>query len=107
MSRVIDLSVAEYHDLSRRGVEHVLVDVRTPAEVAVARIDGARLLDEDAHAELSALPRDTRLVFVCHHGIRSHAAARAFASRGFAEVYNVVGGIERWSLEIDPRVPRY
>ncbi len=107
MSGVTELSVAEYRALVERGSPHVLVDVRTPGEVAVARLDGARLLDDESHEELLAMPRDTRLVFLCHHGVRSHAAARAFAARGFTEVYNLTGGIDRWSREIDPRVPRY
>ena len=44
------------------------------------------------------------LVFMCHHGSRSHAAAEAFLQRGFKRVYNVVGGIDAWSREVDSSV---
>ena len=52
-------------------------------------------------------PRDTRLVLHCHHGGRSQQAAEQFVALGFTRVYNVVGGIDAWSQEIDPEVPRY
>ena len=47
------------------------------------------------------------LVFHCHHGGRSQAAAEHFRSRGFTNVHNMVGGIDAWSREVDPDVPRY
>lgn len=83
-----------------------LVDVRTEAERAIARIDGARLLDASYEQELLALPKDTKLVFQCHHGMRSQAAAQRFLDRGFTNVWNLVGGIDAWSA-VDPSVPRY
>ena len=84
-----------------------LWDVRTEAERAVARIGGAKLLDNESVEDIEALPRDTLLVFQCHHGIRSHSAAAYFVSKGFTNVCNVVGGIDAWSMHIDPSVPRY
>ena len=107
MSRVRELSVTDYRDLVRAGTPHVLVDVRTPGELALARLEGARRLDDETYEELRALPVDTCLVIICHHGVRSHAAARAFAAQGFTEVHNLTGGIDRWSLVVDPSVPRY
>ena len=82
-------------------------DVRTPEERAQASIPGARLLDPQAAAELEQLPRDTKLVFHCHHGGRSQQAAEHFRQLGFRDVSNVSGGIDAWSREIDPSVPRY
>jgi len=58
-------------------------------------------------AKLSKLPKDTPLVFHCHHGQRSQQAAMHFLELGFRTVYNVVGGIEAWSREVDPSIPRY
>lgn len=84
-----------------------LVDVRTPEEVAIASIEGATLLDDDTLTRIYALPRDTLLVFHCHHGIRSQDAAQHFRSRGFRNLHNVAGGIDAWSLRIDPSVQRY
>jgi len=73
----------------------------------MARIAGARLLDDRLFDELLALDRGTPIVFHCHHGGRSQAAAEHFASLGFREVYNLAGGIDAWSQEVDPTVPRY
>lgn len=87
--------------------EVVLLDVRTDHELALASVPGARQLRTADFPELEQLPRDTRLAFLCHHGIRSQAAAEAFRQIGFTELHNVVGGIEAWSVEVDPEVPRY
>jgi monothiol glutaredoxin len=57
--------------------------------------------------ELQALDKTSAVVFHCHHGGRSRAAAERFVAEGFRNVYNLRGGIDAWSLEIDPRVPRY
>jgi monothiol glutaredoxin len=85
----------------------VLVDVRTPEEYELARIDGARLLDQALFDELMGMPRDTRLVFYCHHGIRSANAAEHFRRQGFTNLHNLVGGIDAWSMLVDPSIPRY
>jgi monothiol glutaredoxin len=84
-----------------------LFDVREQKERDVARIDGARLLDKAAQDHILALDKKTPLFFHCHHGGRSQKAAAFFLSKGFENVYNVSGGIDAWSLEIDSRVPRY
>lgn len=85
----------------------LVVDVRTPGEREMARIERARLLDQALHDHLLTLERDTPIVFQCHHGMRSQAAAVHFAKLGFERVYNLAGGIEAWSREVDPAVPRY
>ena len=89
------------------GTRCELIDVRTPEEQAIAAIDGARLLDQAYHDALIALDRDTPLVFQCHHGIRSQRAAQYFRERGFRRLYNLIGGIDAWSMSVDPSVPRY
>jgi len=87
--------------------EFVFLDARTVEERETARIEGTRLLDESVAREIEALPRDTPIVIHCHHGGRSQAAAEHFAALGFTEVYNLVGGIDAWSEQVDPQVPRY
>jgi monothiol glutaredoxin len=87
-------------------VRHVF-DVRTPAERAQAQIAGTRLLDEAAAAEIAALDKATPIAFHCHHGGRSQTAAEHFLQQGFKQVYNLAGGIDAWSLQIDPKIPRY
>jgi monothiol glutaredoxin len=58
-------------------------------------------------AELEALPKETTLVFFCHHGGRSAQAAQQFLTLGFRTVFNVQGGIDAWSMFVDSSVPRY
>ena len=82
-------------------------DVRTEQELRLARIEGAQPLDRAMQAEIMKLPKETPLVFVCHHGSRSHQAAEFFLSQGFTDVHNLAGGIDAWSTEVDPSVPRY
>ncbi|HEX3481606.1 MAG TPA: Grx4 family monothiol glutaredoxin [Kofleriaceae bacterium] len=82
-------------------------DVRPDKERSVASIAGVRQLDDAAMAAIEALPKDTPLAFHCHHGGRSRGAAEHFLKLGFKNVYNMAGGIEAWSRDIDPSVPRY
>ena len=104
---MLPISPKELKALREGGVPHELLDVRTENERALARIEGSRLLDQAAVAELQDLERDTLLVFQCHHGIRSHRAAQYFLGLGFTNVRNLVGGIDAWSQDVDPSVPRY
>jgi monothiol glutaredoxin len=90
-----------------RREDFVLVDVRTDGEAEIARIPGARLLDEETETWLGTLPKDTKLVFQCHHGVRSAHAAEHFLRQGFKLIWNLTGGIDAWSTRIDPTVPRY
>jgi monothiol glutaredoxin len=90
-----------------RGEEFLLVDVRTPAEWNTARVPMARLLDDAVTRELEALKPGSKLVFMCHHGHRSQRAAEHFLRLGHREVFNLVGGIDAWSSEVDASVPRY
>lgn len=89
------------------GLAFELVDVRTEEERAIAKIEGARLLDKACHDDLLALDRDTAIVFQCHHGIRSQSAAEYFLGQGFRNLYNLRDGIDAWSRLVDPSVPRY
>lgn len=91
--------------------EAVLIDVREPAEYAIAHIDGARLIPmQYVPAELQKLDEladECTLLVLCHHGVRSLQVAAWLRERGIEKAYSVAGGIDRWSQEIDPSVPRY
>ena len=84
-----------------------LYDVRPDAERAIASIAAATKLDARTQEDILALPKDTPIAFHCHHGARSRGAAEALLREGFTNVYNLEGGIEAWSNEIDPSIPRY
>lgn len=105
--RVRQISAAELKALLDAGQPFEFVDVRTPEEREMACIAGSRLLDKTYGDHILGLDRDTPLVFHCHHGIRSQSAAEYCIREGFTNVSNVVGGIDAWSLTVDPAVPRY
>ena len=83
-----------------------LVDVRPPEERAFAVIKAPFAHLDNGMAALEALPKDTPLAFLCHHGSRSAQSAEHFRQLGFGEVYNVVGGIDAWA-DADGAVTRY
>jgi monothiol glutaredoxin len=84
-----------------------LFDVRPEGERARASIAQARPLDAAGQRYLFGLPKDTPIALHCHHGVRSRAAAEQVVAEGFTHVYNLEGGIEAWSRDVDPTVPRY
>ena len=85
-----------------------LLDVRTREEWDAARIEGSILLTQELMQEiLGSWPRQELLVIACHHGIRSMDAAAYFAGHGFTNVKSLRGGVDAWSVEVDPDVPRY
>ncbi len=90
----------------------VLLDVREPWEVQTACVseDGFKLLTipmREVPARLAELDPDQPVACLCHHGMRSQQVANFLLQSGFAEVVNLQGGIDAWSREIDPSVPRY
>lgn len=105
--KVKQLAPRELAELLKSDKKPALYDVRTPAERAKALIEGAKLLDRAAQDEILALPKDTPIVFHCHHGSRSQQAAEHFLGQGFTNVSNLSGGIDAWSVEVDPKVPQY
>lgn len=84
-----------------------LFDVRSAEERNIAKIDAARPLDDAGTQHLEGLPKDSLLVFHCHLGGRSQAAAEHFLAQGFTNVHNLVGGIAAWSADVDSSVATY
>jgi len=105
--QVQPLSVRELASRLESAERFEFIDVRSPEERATASIPGTALINEDLARRLESLPTETVLVFHSHRGERGQAAAEHFAALGFTNLYNVVGGIDAWSQEIDPEVPRY
>ena len=107
---VPEISVTKASDLLRGPNPPRLIDVREPAEWAVARIPGAELLplsEWPALAVESLTDKSQPLLILCHHGSRSARAAAWLLEQGFANVTNLAGGIDAWSEEVDAQVPRY
>ena len=106
-ARVKPLSVQDLKAWFDQKKAFELIDVRTVSERETASIPGSKLLDKEGEERLAALDKDTPVVFQCHHGIRSRSAAEQYLQRGFKNLYNLTGGIDAWSLQIDPSVRRY
>lgn len=86
----------------------VLVDVRTPAELSIASIEGA--LHMPLHlvpVRMAELDPTGEIAVICHSGMRSAQAVQFLQQHGFAHARNVEGGIDAWSRLVDPAVPRY
>lgn len=86
----------------------ILLDVRQPWENELAALENSELIPLGELARrVEELPDDVPIVVYCHHGVRSLGACSILAAAGFREVFNLSGGIDRYSLEVDPTVPRY
>jgi monothiol glutaredoxin len=105
---ITQISAPELKAMLDSGAAVELIDVRTEEEREIAAIDGARLFSESTHQHILSLDRGASIVFQCHHGIRSQAAAEYYVrEHGFRNLFNLEGGIDAWSRLVDPDVPRY
>ena len=108
MPKVDTITPAELSTALNEGESIVVVDVREPYEWQIGRIPSARLIPLGTlYSAPPDISLDADVVVYCHHGQRSHAAAEALSALGFRRVRNLVGGIDRWSREVDPSVRRY
>ncbi len=104
-----DISPSEVGDRLTTGSDGwILLDCREPVELSLARIDGAvHIPMGEIPARLAELDASREIVVFCHHGIRSAQVAAFLRREGFANVRNMAGGIDAWSTQVDPAVPRY
>jgi rhodanese-related sulfurtransferase len=107
----LEITALEVQRRLQAGEKLTLIDVREPGEFQLARIGGAELIPMRAvPAELSRLDAqacETPLIVFCHHGVRSLNVVHWLREKGVDNCQSMAGGIDRWSLEIDPAVPRY
>ncbi|NKB81948.1 MAG: rhodanese [Nitrospirales bacterium] len=102
------ISVKELKDRLDKGDTIFLLDVREPHEYSLAKIEGSVLIPLGTLPQsMEQLDPNDEIVAYCHRGMRSADAVGFLLQQGFSNVKNLVGGIEAWSLEIDPSVPRY
>jgi rhodanese-related sulfurtransferase len=107
---VVEISVQELKAALDAGQVVHLLDVRQPAEHAIAALPGSQLIplhELPARFQEVSPPPGVAVVVYCHHGMRSQRAAAFLSSQGLADVVSLAGGIDAWSLTIDPSVPRY
>ena len=103
-----EITAKEVNERIARGDKLLLVDVREPWEYELCRIPGAKLIPLGTiPANLNALLDADDVICYCHHGMRSLDAAVWLRQQGVESAKSMTGGIERWSVEVDPSVPRY
>lgn len=104
-----NITVEELKALQDAGEKFRLIDVREPGEYRTARIEGSELrpLGQIMHWAQELPGKNEEIILYCHHGMRSDRACQYLASQGFTNLRNLVGGIDEWSLKIDPSVLRY
>ena len=108
MSTVVSLMPKELFERRARGDDLQLVDVREPGEWQLCRIEGSVLVPlGDLFVRMIELDPARPVVCICHHGVRSLHAALQLEQLGFAKVFNLSGGIDRWAREVDASMARY
>ncbi len=112
IAQVRPSQLAAWLDSVRGHGAPVVLDVREPSELRAASIqaDGFELITIPMGVippRLSELDPEQPIACLCHHGVRSMQVAAFLKARGFKHVANIAGGINAWSAEVDPRVPRY
>ena len=116
MQQIPEISVQEVAAKRTNGDDFILVDVREPNELAIANLgDGITHLplSQLAQEQLAAVPenisqnKDAEIVIFCHHGGRSAQVTGWLKHQGWTNVYNMVGGIDAYSIAVDPSIRRY
>jgi rhodanese-related sulfurtransferase len=104
----IEITPREVKERLDRGEKFAFVDVREPWEHQTAHIEGSQLIPlGQIPAKFGELEAGGDVVLFCHHGMRSLDAAAWLRSQGVEGARSMSGGIERWSVDVDPKVPHY
>lgn len=111
MANPLEVLPAEVKKWIDAGEKIEFIDVREPFEHATARIESAELIPMKTVPQrlqyLESKADDSKLVIFCHHGMRSLMVVNWLREQGLAACVSMTGGIDRWSAEVDSKVPRY
>jgi rhodanese-related sulfurtransferase len=106
--RAMQIEPRELAERLAAGEEIHLLDIRTREEFDAVKLPGAQLFTQEFMQEILATWSRTDLLVICdHQGTRSMDAAAYFQGHGFEQIKSLRGGIDAWSAEIDPKLPRY
>lgn len=100
------ISIKEYSTI-HKSKNAFLIDVRTPEEFQFCNIGGVNIPLNELPNRLLEIPQDKEIYCLCHHGVRSQHACSVLNSLGQLNTTNIMGGIDAWSLEVDPSIARY
>ena len=104
----VEITPVEVSELLKKGGGLQLIDVREPEEHAICRIEGATLIPmRTIPQRLGELDESAEIVVFCHHGVRSLSVVDWLRKQGIENCRSMAGGIDLWSLQVDPTVPRY
>ena len=105
----LEVSVTVAQQLSASAPDRTMIlDVREPHELAICRLPAAKHIPmREIPARLAELPRDRHLLILCHSGGRSRRVTEFLRAQGLHTVSNITGGIDAWSVMLDPSLPRY
>ena len=110
MSNLLEVTCRIVQEKMTAGEDFVLLDCRENQEYEVAHIEGAVLIPmSEMQSRVNEIVEmsDREIIVHCHHGMRSLQVAHWLKQQGLSNVYSMEGGIDQWSAEIDPEVPRY
>ena len=103
-----EISASEAANLRENDPEVAFLDVREDSELEICRIEGALHIPMGLIPEhIEALPKDGKLVVLCHHGMRSLNVVQYLEARGHTNAINMSGGIHAWSVDVDPGLRCY
>ncbi|MCS7024465.1 MAG: rhodanese-like domain-containing protein [Bryobacteraceae bacterium] len=107
----LEITPAELKKKLESGERLILIDCREPVEHQIASIEGAHLIPMNTVParlpQIENLAEEALLVVYCHHGMRSLSVVNWLREQGVTNCQSLRGGIDRWSIEVDPRLPRY
>ncbi|MBD2021591.1 rhodanese-related sulfurtransferase [Leptolyngbya sp. FACHB-36] len=109
---LVQITVEEFAHRLAGSPDLQLVDVREPAELELAQLEGFKNLPLSQFAEWSGqihtrLDPEKETLVLCHHGMRSAQMCQWLNTQGFTNVKNIEGGIDAYAIVVDPSVPRY
>ena len=107
-AEVQEISSTEASEMLKQNPEIPLLDARSEEERQMACITNSRMLDNQLAQEIQeSWDLESPMILICHQGVRSLQAGQYFTSQGFQQVYHISDGIDGWSLNVDPAIPRY
>ncbi len=106
-NEILQITVKELKRRIDAGENPYILDVREPWEYAIAQIGGRLIPQNEVPQRIAEIDREREVIVHCHSGIRSQRVAEFLKQSGFPRVANLAGGINAWSVEIDPKVPKY